>query len=226
MMKNISNNILSSLSEQEACVYTHHFFDLTAGAFASFLKGKPVWQPIHELKEFFSTLTLGQINVEIPKGVHLEHPELISIGEGTVIEPGATLIGPCVLGKNCSVRQGAYVRGYVLTDDHVVIGHATETKGSIFLKGAKAAHFAYVGNSIVGRNVNLGAGTKCANLRFDHKPIVIRSHDHMWETGMKKLGAILGDGAQTGCNSVTSPGTLVDKMGVIAPCCHVKGWIR
>jgi UDP-N-acetylglucosamine diphosphorylase / glucose-1-phosphate thymidylyltransferase / UDP-N-acetylgalactosamine diphosphorylase / glucosamine-1-phosphate N-acetyltransferase / galactosamine-1-phosphate N-acetyltransferase len=150
---------------------------------------------------------------------------LISIGPGSVIEPGCTLIGPCLLGNGCVVRQGAYLRGNILASNHVVIGHASEVKNSIFLSHAKAAHFAYVGDSILGNGVNLGAGTKCANLRFDNKEVKVRQRDRVWKTGLRKLGAILGDGAQTGCNSVTSPGTIIEKNGVVAPCSHVKGWV-
>ena len=90
----------------------------------------------------------------------------VTLGEGSVIEPGAYVKGPCWIGRNVEVRHGAYVRGQVIVGDGAVIGHATEVKGSIFLPGAKAGHFAYVGDSVLGRDVNLGAGTKLANLRL------------------------------------------------------------
>ena len=98
-----------------------------------------------------------------------------------------------------------------------MIGHTTEVKNSIFFSEAKAAHFAYVGDSILGKNVNLGAGTKLANLKFTKKEIVIEYEGEKYKTGLKKFGAIIGDGAQTGCNSVLQPGTLLGKRSFVFP---------
>jgi UDP-N-acetylglucosamine diphosphorylase / glucose-1-phosphate thymidylyltransferase / UDP-N-acetylgalactosamine diphosphorylase / glucosamine-1-phosphate N-acetyltransferase / galactosamine-1-phosphate N-acetyltransferase len=226
MMKNNSINSLSSLSASEECVHSTRFFDLSSISFGELFDSLYVWEALQRLKGYLARLPLGQIEVSIPEGVYLENRESISIGEGTIIEPGSTIIGPCFLGKGCVVRQGAYIRGNVLAADYVVIGHASEVKHSIFFPHSKAAHFAYVGDSILGQSVNLGAGTKCANLRFDNGEVLIRHGDRVWKTGMRKFGAIIGDGAQTGCNSVTSPGTLIKKNGTVAPCSHVKGWVE
>ena len=147
----------------------------------------------------------------------------VEIGVGSVVEPGAYIQGPCILGENVSVRHGAYVRGHVLAGDGAVIGHATEVKGSVFLPGAKAGHFAYVGDSLLGRDVNLGAGTKLANLRLAGDEVVIRCGSERLPTGLRKLGAILGDGVQTGCNSVTNPGTILGPRCRVLPCAAVGG---
>lgn len=108
------------------------------------------------------------------------------------------------------MRQGAYIRGNVLIGEHCVVGHATEIKSSVLLGDSKAGHFAYIGDSILGR-VNLGAGTKLANLKITGSPIVITVAGKEYHTGLKKFGAILGDGVETGCNSVTAPGTILGK---------------
>src|SRR6185436_4272785 len=100
----------------------------------------------------------------------------------------------------------------------------TEVKGSIFLPGAKADHFAYVGDSILGRDVNLGAGTKLANLRLAGDEVCIRVQGTVVRTGLRKLGAILGDRVQTGCNAVTNPGTLLGPESVVHPCAAVGGY--
>ena len=131
--------------------------------------------------------------------------------------------GPSVIGEDCEVRQGAYMRGNCLVGNGCVVGHATEMKGSIMLDGAKAGHFAYIGDSILGRDVNLGAGTKLANLRMIPGSIVLRSGNERYDTGRRKLGAILGDQTETGCNSVTSPGTLMGPRSIVYPAMSVSG---
>ncbi len=145
----------------------------------------------------------------------------IELGQGSVVESGAYLAGPTVVGPGCQVRQGAYVRGACLFQADCVIGHATEVKHSLFLEGAKAGHFAYVGDSVLGREVNLGAGTKLANLRFDGRDVKVDIGGRVVETGRRKLGAILGNRVQTGCNSVTNPGTLVPSGGRVPGCAAV-----
>ncbi len=142
----------------------------------------------------------------------------IAIGRGTIIEPGVVIKSPTIIGRGAELRQGAYIRGRVIIGDEAVVGHATEVKNSLFLDHAEAGHFAYVGDSILGRHVNLGAGTKLANLELRGpqdkesgiiKPIVITVNGRQYDTGLEKLGAVLGDDVETGCNSVTSPGVLV-----------------
>ncbi len=129
------------------------------------------------------------------------HPE-------AVVEPGACVQGPAYVGPKATIGHCAYVRGPVYVAAQSVIGHCTEIKGSIVLPGAKAAHFAYIGDSFLGAGANLGAGTRLANLRFDHGLISVASSPAL-PTQLKKLGAILGTGAQTGCNAVTNPGTVL-----------------
>jgi len=143
--------------------------------------------------------------------------DAINIGKGVLIETGAMIKSPTIIGDYTEVRQGAYLRGYCLTGQRCVLGHTTEIKHSIFLNDAKAGHFAYIGDSILGSNANLGAGTKFANLRFLPGTVTIFHEGEKIDTGRKKLGAILGDTCQTGCNSVTSPGTLMGKGAMLLP---------
>jgi NDP-sugar pyrophosphorylase family protein len=134
-----------------------------------------------------------------------------------LIESGALIKEPAIIGDQTEVRQAAYLRGYCLVGKRCVVGHTTEVKHSIFLNDAKAGHFAYLGDSILGGNANLGAGTKFANLRFLPGTIRVRTDNGAIDSGLRKLGAILGDGAQTGCNSVTNPGTLIGPEGILMP---------
>lgn len=154
----------------------------------------------------------------IQAGAYLFDDRVI-IGPGTVVESGALIKGPTVIGARAEVRQGAYFRGDCLVGDEALVGHATEIKNSIMLNGAKAGHFAYLGDSILGRGVNLGAGTKLANLKITPGSVRVRTPDgERHDTGRRKLGAILGDGCETGCNAVTSPGTLLGPSSWIMPC--------
>ena len=140
-----------------------------------------------------------------------------AFGAGVLVEPGAMIKSPAIIGDCSEIRQTAYLRGYCLAGQRCVLGHATEIKNSIFLNDAKAGHFAYLGDSILGTNVNLGAGTKFANLRFLPGTIILRYGSERIDTGRRKFGAILGDDCQTGCNSVTSPGTVLGKGCMLMP---------
>lgn len=141
----------------------------------------------------------------------------LHIGQSSLVEGGATIKSPAFIGDFTEIRQGAYMRGYCLIGDRCVVGHTTEVKHSVFLDDAKAGHFAYLGDSILGNNANLGAGTKFANLKFIPGSVKMVIEGKLQDTEMRKLGAILGDNAQTGCNSVTSPGTIMGKKGVLMP---------
>ncbi len=149
-------------------------------------------------------------------GAYLSDDRVV-LGPGTVVESGAFLKGPTVVAGRSEVRQGAYLRGDCLVGAGCVVGHTTEVKGSVMLDGAQAGHFAYIGDSILGRRVNLGAGTKLANLKMVPGTITVRADKVVHETGRRKLGAILGDGTETGCNSVTSPGTLLGPQSMVYP---------
>lgn len=148
--------------------------------------------------------------------------ERFQIGRGVLVESGAFLQAPVVLGDQTVVRQGAYLRGYCLVGQRCVVGHVTEVKHAVFLDDAKAGHFAYLGDSILGNGVNLGAGTKLANLRFVGGEVQVWTDAGPLATGLKKMGAILGDRVQTGCNSVTNPGTILGKDSLVLPCVTVR----
>lgn len=202
------------------------FFDLSDYQHAALFSDCVfVWEALSKIKEYLQKYHARKIEIEIPQGVYLVNPELISIGKGSVLEPGAYIKGPCILGENSTVRHGAYIRGDLIAGKGCVIGHDTEVKHAIFLNGAHAAHFAYVGDSILGNKVNLGAGTKCANLKFDKSEIDIITEGHCYKTGLRKFGAIIGDGTQIGCNAVSNPGTLLGKEVYCYPCTNFGGVI-
>jgi NDP-sugar pyrophosphorylase family protein len=148
------------------------------------------------------------IEIALDPRVHLAG-DRIAIGAGTRIAPGATIEGPVRIGRDCEIRPGAYLRGGVWLGDGCVVGTHVEIKRAIFLDRAKAPHLAYVGDSILGRGVNLGAGTILSNFRHDGRTIRLPTAEGSLDTGRRKLGALLGDGVATGCNSVLNPGTVI-----------------
>lgn len=183
------------------------------------------WDPLQKLKDYLNTFSEWGIYGDVSPEAFLVNREKIYIEEGATIEPGAYIQGPCIVGTRSVVRHGAYIRGNVIVGEDCVIGHDTEIKNSIMLNGAKAAHFAYVGDSILGYKCNLGAGVKLANLRLDRQFIKVEDGESIIDTGLKKFGAIVGDGVQIGCNSVLNPGTVIGKNSIIYPLVNIGGYI-
>ncbi len=202
------------------------FFDLTDPLAASIFEGcSNAWEPLHHLKKHLARLTGGRKTIlgEVSRGAWLGDAA-IYIDEGALIEPGVFITGPAYIGRGAVVRHGAYVRENVILLAKSLLGHASEAKNSIFLPGSHAPHFNYVGDSILGNNVNLGAGTKLSNLAINSikDPVTgrrptIKFHLDGGEidTGLTKLGAILGDETQTGCNSVLNPGCLIGPRSLV-----------
>lgn len=202
------------------------YFDLSKYKHAALFDGCTyAWQALKQIVPYLAKHVTGKIEVDIPQGVHLDKANLISIGKGTVVEPGAYIRGPCIIGENCVIRHGAYIRGDVIIGDRCVIGHDTEIKSSICLNDAHAAHFAYVGDSILGNGINLGAGTKCANLKLKGDGVVVHDNGKAIDSGLRKFGAIIGDGSQLGCNTVANPGTMIGKNVLCYPSINIKGVI-
>lgn len=163
--------------------------------------------------------------IDLTEPVYLKELDIF-IDKGTQLEPSAIIKGPALIGENCDIRQGTYIRGNVWIGNHSVVGHATEVKNSILMDHSEAGHFNYIGDSIIGNHVNLGAGSKLANLQFrssDEKlkgyinPIHIPHGSETWDTGMEKLGAVLGDNVELGCNAIVCPGALIGKDTWVYP---------
>ncbi len=148
----------------------------------------------------------------------------VSIGKGSVVEPGVMIVGPAIIGENTLIRQGAYVRGNVIIGNNCIIGHASEVKGTIILNNTELSHFNYVGDSIIGSDVLLGAGVKTANVKITGGRIMVTIGDKNFETELVKFGGIVGDKVQVGCNSVLNPGTLVGKRTLVYSNVSLRGY--
>lgn len=143
--------------------------------------------------------------------------EKVFIGEGTVVEPGALIKGPAIIGKNCQIRHNAYIRENVIIGDDCVVGNSSELKNSLLFNGAQVPHFNYVGDSILGHKVHLGAGVKISNIKLFPGNITVELDGVPFDTGLRKFGALLGDGAEAGCNAVLNPGSILGRGAVVYP---------
>lgn len=181
-----------------------------------------IWEVLPKIALYLEQYAFQGSEESYP-GVTFINRQQIFIGQGTQIEPGAYIHGPCIIGQNCTIRHAAYLRGNVIAGDNCVIGHCTELKNVILLDKVHIAHLAYGGDSIFGNGCNLGAGVKCANLKLDGTAVVVRDGAQTYATGLRKFGAILGDGVQLGCNSVTNPGTILGKNSRLYPCTNFGG---
>jgi len=141
----------------------------------------------------------------------------VFIGEGTVVEDGVMIKGPAIIGRNCKIRHNAYLRENVIIGDGCVVGNSTEIKNSLLFNGAQAPHFNYVGDSILGHKAHLGAGVKISNYKLFPGNIEVELDGQPFDTGLRKFGALLGDGAEVGCNAVLNPGSIIGRGAVIYP---------
>lgn len=181
-----------------------------------------LWDATIEVFNFFEIAVKEKApsfakSAKISHKAELINPEMIWIDEGAEISSFAQIEGPAYIGKNARVGHGALIRPNVILCEGAKVGHASEVKASIFLPHAKAPHFNYVGNSLLGSEVNLGAGTILSNLRFDSALVTCTYKGARFQTKHAKLGAILADGVQIGCNVTLNPGTILEKGACIAP---------
>lgn len=159
----------------------------------------------------------------VPPGVHIEGQVWI---DPTVKLPAyATIIGPVWIGAKTEIRPGAFIRGNVITGEGCVLGNACEFKNCLLLDGVQAPHFNYVGDSVLGNGAHLGAGVILSNLRLDQKVVGVRLPTGVFDTGLRKFGAILGDKAEVGCNAVLNPGSILGKRALVMPTTPFSGYL-
>ena len=217
------------------------FFDLSHALHRAVFEGADYcWDPLKWLDRYISEAFAS----DYQPGVHPDAKVMptavvneaqVHVGAGATIMPGAYVDGPAIISAGATVGQGAYVRADVIASPGAIIGHASEAKNALFLEDAHAPHFAYVGDSILGARTNLGAGTKLSNLAVNsikdaatgkRPTIVIHVDDQPYDTGLAKLGAVMADDSQTGCNTVANPGTLIGKRTLVYALANLrKGYI-
>ena len=144
------------------------------------------------------------------------------VGENVQIASTATIVGPVIIGAGTEIRPGAFLRGNVITGPNCVIGNSTELKNVVLLTKVQVPHYNYVGDSVLGNFSHMGGGAICSNLKSDGKNVVIHGEEE-YETGLRKIGAILGDHADIGCGCVLNPGTVVGKNTSVYPLTSLRG---
>lgn len=203
---------------------TTDFLDLTHTAHSElFPADQPVWAALSDIDGYLNRCLKPRILGQVAPGAHIG--EQVFIDEGTVVEPNAVIKGPAWIGKNCQVRTGCYIRENVIVGDGAVLGNSCEFKNCVIFDQCEVPHFNYVGDSILGHKAHLGAGVILSNVRLDRGEVIVRDGVTTLATGLRKFGAIIGDLAEVGCNSVVNPGTLIGRRAVIYPLTNVSGVI-
>lgn len=174
------------------------------------------WDMLPKIKDLIANLLETGIEgfTELKKGV--------LIGKDVKIADTVTIEAPAIIGHGCELRPGAYIRGNLITGSNCVLGNSSEYKNSILLDKVQTPHYNYVGDSILGNRAHTGAGTICSNLKSDGKNIVVRG-EQPYETGLRKIGGILADGADVGCGCVINPGTVIGKNTSVYPLTSLRG---
>lgn len=152
-----------------------------------------------------------------------EKEENVWVAKSAVIAPTAFLGSPCIIGENTEVRHGAFIRGNALVGNDCVVGNSVELKNVIIFNKVQVPHYNYVGDSILGFHSHMGAGSITSNVKADKSEVIIKGEGESMETGLKKVGAFLGDYAEIGCNAVLNPGTVVGRNSNVYPLSMVRG---
>ena len=197
--------------------YSEQWFDLSHTMAADVLAGEYPWEILADLSDLIRMW--GQ---QLSRDEYTEISPGVFVAKDVRISPSATIQAPCIVGGGSEIRSGAYIRGSALIGRGCVIGNSTEIKNSILFDGVKVPHFNYVGDSILGRGVHLGAGAVLSNVRCDGAPNVLRTAPPI-STKRRKLGAIIGDGCEIGCHAVLNPGTLIGRGSIVYPLTSVRG---
>ena len=190
---------------------------------AQFRADVPPWDWLKQIGAALGQLPPPAAPRTLPPGVHLEGA--VWIDPSVKLPAYATLIGPAWIGAKTEIRPGAYIRGNVIVGEGCVLGNSCEFKNCLLLDGVQVPHFSYVGDSILGNRSHLGAGVILSNLRLDQKPISVRLPTGVFDTGLRKFGAIIGDSAEVGCNAVLNPGTLLGKRALVMPTSSFGGYL-
>ena len=178
-------------------------------------------QQIKNLKlEYPARNDSNKLTLDESKGPIYIHPSA-KIGDYALIE------GPCYIGKGAEIRHSAFLRAGSWICENAIVGHSSEIKNSVLLPGSKAPHFNYVGDSIIGFDVNIGAGAKISNVRNDRRNILVNlKNGKKINTELRKFGSLIGDGSEIGCNVVSNPGTILEPKTMINPNSTIKGWVK
>lgn len=198
-----------------------NLLDLNETIAAELFEGKTYpWEVLPEISSFILKL-----------GPTLNPDEYEQIGENiwaaksAKIAPTACVNGPAIIGKEAEIRHCAFIRGNAIVGEGAVVGNSTELKNVVLFNKVQVPHYNYVGDSVLGFKSHMGAGSICSNVKSDKKLVVVRDGDEKVETGIKKIGAMLGDHVEVGCGSVLNPGTVIGRNSNVYPLSAVRGCV-
>ena len=178
------------------------------------------WDSISYIGDF-----IDMISRDLDKNDYYFIDDRIFISKSATVSKNAVIIGPCIVGPHSEIRSGAFIRGNAIIGEKCVIGNSTELKNSILFDSVQIPHFNYVGDSILGYKAHFGAGVITSNVKSDKTPVKIKFEGHTIDTGRKKLGALVGDHVEVGCNAVLNPGTVIGRNSTVYPLSSVRGVI-
>lgn len=199
----------------------NELYDLNETIAADIFKGHTYpWEVLPCIKEYICTLGAG-----LDPDIYEKRGEDIWIAKSARVYDSAYIGGPCIIDEDAEVRHCAFIRGSAIVGKGAVVGNSTELKNVILFNKVQVPHYNYVGDSILGFKAHMGAGSITSNVKSDKTLVVIKAKDERIETGLKKVGAMLGDNVEVGCNSVLNPGTVVGRGSNIYPTSCVRGYI-
>ena len=202
-------------------VTIQELFDLNESIASDIFQGVTYpWEVLPRIHDFI--LKLGET---LDSEKFEKRGEDIWIAQSAKVAPTACLNGPLIVDENAEIRHCAFVRGNAIIGKGAVVGNSTELKNVILFNQVQVPHYNYVGDSILGFKAHMGAGAVTSNVKSDKSPVVVKGEDFCFETGLKKMGAMLGDHVEVGCNSVLNPGTIVGRNSNIYPTSCVRGVI-
>ena len=200
---------------------TAELYDLSHTAARPLLEKKEYpWEVLSEIGSFI--LELGN---SLPLDEYEKRGEDVWIHRTAKIYPNNYIADPCIIGANTEVRPGAFIRGNALVGENCVVGNSTELKNVILFDNVQVPHYNYVGDSILGYKAHMGAGSITSNVKSDKTLVTVRVGEEKLTTGLKKFGAMLGDHAEIGCNSVLNPGTVIGRSSRVYPLSSVRGFV-
>ena len=194
------------------------FFDLSKTKAGELISSKEnVYEVIPLISDFIKKLSLSLDDD------YSEIAPLVFAHKTAIIAKTASITGPCIIGENTEIRHCAFIRGNALIGNSCVVGNSTELKNVILFDKVQVPHYNYVGDSILGYLSHMGAGSITSNVKSDKSLVTVKQDGKVYKTGLKKFGAIIGDGAEIGCGSVLNPGTIIGRNSNIYPLSSVRG---
>lgn len=203
-------------------ISTKYLFDLSKSISSALLeKTEKPWEALSELSSY-----IVEVGKELDREKFYSPRENVWIAKSATVSESALICPPCIIDEGAEIRHCAFIRGSVIVGKNCVVGNSTELKGCILFDGVQVPHFNYIGDSIIGYRSHFGAGSVTSNVKSDKSKVAIKNSGTVIETHLKKLGAIVGDDVEIGCNAVLCPGTVLGRNVTVYPTSCVRGCVE